>query len=400
MHNRYTQMRQRFDFHLAVVMFITALTACGKQQPPPPTAPEVTIVTLTPRTVSISEQLPGRTNAYRTAEVRPQVSGIVQKRLFTEGTDVKAGQQLLQIDPSSYKATLSVAQAALKRSEAKLTTAQLLENRYTSLMESHVVSKQDFDQATAARLQAEADVADARAQIESASINLRYTQVLSPISGRIGRAFVTEGALVTAQQQQALALVQQLDPMYVDISQSSTEILKLQRQFASGDLQKDANNQAEVTLTLADGSQYSQRGKLQFSEVSVDPSTGAVVLRAIFPNPKRELLPGMFVRAQLAQASKLAALLVPQRALTRSPRGEALVMLVDGESKVQERKVETSRVIGTDWLIDSGLSGGDRIVVDGLQKIKPGVTVRTVEAGNTPQANNAIPNSAPPAQQK
>ena len=381
---------------ICAVSLIAALSACNKQPPAPPMAPEVAVITLAPRTVGISEQLPGRTNAYRVAEVRPQVSGIVQKRLFTEGSEVRVDQQLFQIDPARYQASLDAAQAALKKTQAKLNTAHLLEDRYKALIESHVVSKQDFDQAVATRLQAEADVADAEAQVQTASINLRYTQVLSPIAGRIGRALVTEGALVTAQQTQSLALVQQLDPIYVDITQSSTELLALQKQLRNGEVQKDDNNQAAVILTLADGSEYGHQGKLQFSEVSVDPGTGSVVLRAIVPNPKRELLPGMFVRARLAQGNVRDALLVPQRALTRNPRGEALVMLVDSENKVQERKVETSRVIGSEWLIASGLSSGDRVIVDGLQKIKPGASVRTIEA-----ASAAASTSAPAtAQQK
>jgi membrane fusion protein, multidrug efflux system len=377
----------RKPLHLLAISVVVLLTACKQQSPAPPMATEVAVITMTPRTVSISEQLPGRTNAYRVAEVRPQVSGIIQKRFFAEGSEVRADQQLLQIDPARYQAALSAAQALLKKAQAKLNTARLLEDRYQALIATNVVSKQDFDQAIATKLQAEADVADAEAQLQTATINLRYTQVLSPIAGRIGRALVTEGALVTAQQTQALALVQQLDPIYVDITQSSTELLALQKQLSSGELQKEGRNQAEVILKLADGSDYSHRGKLQFSEVSVDPGTGSVVLRALFPNPKRELLPGMFVRAQLAQAIKQDALLVPQRALTRNPRGEALVMLVDAENKVQERKVETSRVIGSEWMINSGLAAGDRVIVDGLQKIRPGAVVRTVEAGNSSPNN-------------
>jgi membrane fusion protein, multidrug efflux system len=248
-------------------------------------------------------------------------------------------------------------------------------------MQVSAVSKQDFDEAIASRQQAEADVASAQAQVEAARINLVYTQVLAPINGRIGRALVTEGALITAEQEQPVALVQQLDPIYVDISQSSTEMLRLQRQLATGELQKDSQNQAEVTLTLEDGRVYSERGKLQFSELSVDPGTGAVVLRAIFPNPKRELLPGMFVRAELAQGTKRDALLVPQRGVTRNPRGDATVMVVGADNKVAERVVTAERVIDNEWLITQGLAAGDRVVVDGLQKIQPGVEVRAVVAG-------------------
>ncbi|MBX5463471.1 MAG: efflux RND transporter periplasmic adaptor subunit [Steroidobacteraceae bacterium] len=397
-----------------LVPAVLVLAGCGRAQPSAgaPPAPEVAVITLVPRTVSITDELPGRTTAYRVAEVRPQVSGIVQKRLFSEGGEVKAGEQLLQIDPATYRAALSSAQAALKRAEARLVSAKLLEERYAPLIEANAVSKQDYDDAVAARAQAEADVAAARAQVEAAEINLAYTKVLSPISGRIGRALVTEGALVTKEQTQPLALIQQLDPIYVDITQSSTEMLRLQRQLADGVLQRDAANQAEVSLTLEDGTVYPEKGKLQFSEVSVDPSTGAVVLRAIFPNPRRELLPGMFVRAQLTQGVRHDALLVPQRGVTRNQKGEATVMVVGDDNKVVERVVRADRVIGGDWLITEGLAPQERVVVDGLQKIRPGVEVRAVaavEKGASPgserspagtdarpaQASDAQPKSAP-----
>src|SRR5688572_13187748 len=280
-------MTERIDSRvLAAPLALLALgllSACGDSKPAgPQQATEVAVLTLAPRSVSITDELPGRTTAFRVAEVRPQVSGIVQRRLFTEGGEVRAGQQLLQIDPATYRAGLSAAEAALKRAEARLVAAKLLEERYTPLIAANAVSRQDFDDAVADHAEATAEVAAATAQVESARINVVYTQVLSPISGRIGRALVTEGALVMAGQSQPLALVQQLDPIYVDIAQSSAQILRLQRQLAEGVLQKDDKNQAEVVLTLEDGRQYSQRGKLQFSEVSVDPGTGAVVLRAIF----------------------------------------------------------------------------------------------------------------------
>jgi membrane fusion protein (multidrug efflux system) len=360
---------------------LALLAGCGENKPGnAQQATEVAVLTLAPRTVSITDELPGRTTAFRVAEVRPQVSGIVQKRFFTEGGEVRAGQQLLQIDPATYRAGLSSAEAALKRAEARLVAAKLLEERYTPLIAANAVSRQDFDDAVAAHAEATAEVAAAAAQVESARINVVYTQVLSPISGRIGRALVTEGALVTAGQAQPLALVQQLDPIYVDISQSSAQMLRLQRQLTDGVLQKDEQNQAEVILTLEDGRQYAERGKLQFSEVSVDPGTGAVVLRAIFPNPRRELLPGMFVRAQLTQGQRKEAIMVPQRGVTRNQRGEATVLVVDTENKVAERVVSADRVIDNEWLVTRGLAAGDRVVVDGLQKIRPGAVVRPVEA--------------------
>lgn len=373
---------------IAAASVLLLLVACGKEQGGPPPPPEVSVVTLAPRKVDITDQLPGRTTAFRVAEVRPQVTGIVQKRLFAEGTEVKSGQQLFQIDAGSYRAALSSAEAALKRAEAQAITAKLLEERYASLIAANAVSKQENDDAIAARARAEADVAAARADVASARINVVYTQVLSPINGRIGRTLVTEGALVTSGQQGPLATVQQLDPIYVDITQSSTEMLRLQKQFAIGDLVKAGDDQAEVGLTLEDGSVYPERGRLKVSEASVDPGTGSVVLRAVFPNPRRELLPGMFVRATLTRGTREQALLVPQRGVTRNQKGEATVLLVDADNKVSERVVTADRAIGSDWLITAGLAAGDRVIVEGLQKAKPGSAVKPVPAD--PAVNAAM----------
>src|SRR5688572_17569804 len=370
---------------IATLLAALLLTACGEKEAGAPPPPEVSVVTLKPRAVEITDQLPGRTTAFRVAEVRPQVTGIVQRRLFTEGAEVKAGEQLFQIDAGAYRAALSSAEAALKRAEAQAVTARLLEERYAPLIAANAVSKQENDEAIAARARAEADVAAARAQVDSARINLVYTQLLSPINGRIGRALVTEGALVTSGQAGPLATVQQLDPIYVDITQSSTELLRLQRQLANGELVKNDQNEAEVALTLEDGSAYAERGRLKVSEVSVDPSTGSVTLRAVFPNPRRELLPGMFVRTQLTRGTRQAALLVPQRGVAHNSRGEATVMLVDAENKVAERVVTADRAIAGEWLITAGLAAGDRVVLDGLQKIKPGEVVKP-----TPAAEQAL----------
>jgi len=366
---------------IAVVALTNALLGCSGAKAPagPQGPPEVGVITLATRSVGIVDELPGRTVAYRVAEVRPQVSGIVQKRLFAEGSDVRVGEQLYQIDPSSYTATLRSAEAALQRAQANREKAKLLQDRYGPLRENNLVSQQAYDDAVTGFSAAEADVAAAKAQVESARINVVYCQVLSPIAGRIGRSLVTEGALVTSQQSTPLALVQQLDPIYVDVTQSSVDMLKLQRALASGELQRDEKNEAEVSLTLEDGSDYGERGKLQFAEVSVDPSTGAVVLRALFPNPQRELLPGMFVRAQLTQAMKSEALLVPQRGVTRNQRGDAVVLVVGDDNHVAERMVTTARVIGNDWLIDAGLRAGERVILDGLQKVRPGTEVKPVE---------------------
>jgi membrane fusion protein, multidrug efflux system len=368
--------------------FIAALllVACGKNAGGPPPPPEVGVITLEPRAIAITDQLPGRTTAYRVAEVRPQVTGIVQKRLFAEGGEVKAGEQLFQIDAGSYRAALESAQAALMRAEAQAVSARLLEERYAPLIAANAVSKQENDDAIAARARADADVAAARAQVANARINVVYTQVLSPINGKIGRALVTEGALVTSNQESPLATVQQLDPIYVDIAQSSTEMLHLQRQLASGELVKNDNNEAEVGLTLEDGSVYGERGRLKVSEASVDPGTGSVVLRAVFPNPKRELLPGMFVRAQLTRGTRTAALLVPQRGVSRNAKGEATVMVVDKDNQVAERVVTTERAIDGEWLITAGLVAGERVVLDGLQKIKPGAPVKAVPVAGAANA--------------
>ena len=379
-------------FGLGLLAATALLAACTKDAGGPPPPPEVSVITLQPRSISITDQLPGRTTAFRVAEVRPQVTGIVKKRLFSEGGEVQAGQQLYQIDPGSYRATLNSAQAALQRAEAQAVSARLLQERYAPLIAANAVSKQENDEAISARARAEADVAAARAQVDNARINVVYTQVLSPITGRIGRALVTEGALVTSEQQSPLATVQQLDPIYVDITQSSTEMLRLQRQLASGELVKTDDNQAEVGLTLEDGTLYAERGKLKVSEVSVDPGTGSVVLRAVFPNPKRELLPGMFVRAQLTRGTRSAALLVPQRGVVRNPKGDATVLVVDKEDKVAEKVVTADRAINGEWLITAGLEAGERVIVDGLQKAKPGSQVKPVPAG---EANAAMQAGTP-----
>ena len=374
------------SFAMAFAMAITggvllALAGCGKTKSAAAVAvPEVGVITLAPRSTQIVDELAGRTVAYRIAEVRPQISGIVKQRLFTEGSEVRAGQPLFKIDDASYSVALRSAQAALQRAEAQQQSTRALRDRYDKLLATNLVSKQAYDDAVAGAATAEADIAAAQAQVAAAKINMVYTQVLAPISGRIGRALVTEGALVKSEQDASLAQVQQLDPIYVDISQSSVELLRLKSQLDSGQLQGDAKDQAEVKLTLEDGREYAETGKLQFSEVSVDPGTGAVLLRALFPNPRRELLPGMFVRARLTQAVKKDALLVPQRGVTRNQHGDAVVLVVGADDVIAERVVTTDRAIGNDWLITTGVAAGDRIVLDGLQKVRAGIKVRTVEA--------------------
>jgi membrane fusion protein (multidrug efflux system) len=373
----------------AAAAALLVLAGCGPDASGPPPPPEVGVITLAPRAIEIPDELPGRTTAFRVAEVRPQVTGIVERRLFTEGTEVKAGQQLFQIDDGSYRAALASAEAALQRAEADAVAARLLEERYAPLIAANAVSKQENDEAIAARTRAEADVASARAAVAAARINVVYTQVLAPISGRIGRALVTEGALVTSAQEGPLATVQQLDPIYVDIAQSSTDILRLQRQLESGQLVQDDKEGAEVALSLEDGGAYAERGRLRVSEASVDPSTGSVTLRAVFPNPRRELLPGMFVRARLSQGTRAGAILVPQRGIARTPAGTASALVVNAAGKVEERAVKADRAIGADWLVTAGLAAGDRVIVDGLQKVHPGAAVRAVPAAGAPDADVA-----------
>ncbi|KDD95153.1 efflux RND transporter periplasmic adaptor subunit [Bordetella bronchiseptica] len=367
---------------LSLAALTLTLAACGKEQQAAQEGgqPQVGVVTLKTQSVALSSELPGRTAAYRIAEVRPQVSGIVQKRLFTEGGEVAAGQQLYQIDPALYQAEVDSRRAALARVQAQLKTATLLVQRYKPLVDIRAVSRQAYDDAVAARDQASADVLAAKAALDTARINLVYTKVLAPIGGIIGRSNVTEGALVTANQSAAVAAVQQIDPIYVDVTQSSVQLLRLKSALDSGLLQREAGEQsARVTLTLEDGTQYDQDGKLQFSEVTVDPGTGSVLLRAVFPNPQRKLLPGMFVRARLAEGVASEGLLVPQRGVTRNQRGLPTALVVNAENKVELRTLKTDRAIGDQWLVSGGLAAGDRVIVEGLQSVRPGAEVKAAE---------------------
>jgi membrane fusion protein (multidrug efflux system) len=340
-----------------------------------------------PQRVALTTELAGRTSAYLIAEVRPQVGGIIQKRLFTEGSDVKAGEVLYQIDPAAYQAAYNSAKAALARAEAHLIPARLKAERYKELVKINAVSQQDYDDASAAHKLAEADVEAGKAVLETARINLAYTKVTAPISGRIGRSSVTNGALVTANQPAALAIVQQLSSMYVDVTQSSSELLRLKQNLASGVLKNNGATQARVKLLLEDGSAYPLPGTLKFSEVTVDQSTGSITLRAIFPNPKQILLPGMFVRAVLEEGVSEKAILVPQRGVTRNPAGNATVMLVGGEEKVEPRVIKVVRTVGDNWLVSEGLKAGDRVILEGLQKARPGTPVKAVPFGSKTEAN-------------
>jgi len=368
---------------VSAVALASVLSGCKKEEAAAPAAapaPQVGVVTLKTQSYTLVSDLPGRTTAFRVAEVRPQVNGIILKRLFTEGTEVKAGQQLYQIDPSVYEATQASA-------EASLASAKSLADRYKQLINEQAVSRQEYDNARSTALQAEAT-------LRSAQINLRYTKVMAPISGRIGRSAVTEGALVSNGQTTAMATIQQLDPIYVDVTQSSTELLKLRRDLESGKLQKAGNNAAKVKLTLEDGTTYGQEGTLEFSEVSVDETTGSVTLRAKFPNPDHTLLPGMFVHAKLDGGVNNNAILAPQQGVTRDLKGTPTALVVNKDNKVELRELVADRTAGHSWVIEKGLSAGDRVITEGLQYVKPGATVQVKDATNVAPDGSTAPAAA------
>ncbi|EEG5673204.1 multidrug efflux RND transporter periplasmic adaptor subunit AcrA [Salmonella enterica] len=377
---------------LAVVLMLSgslALTGCDDKQDQQggQQMPEVGVVTLKTEPLQITTELPGRTVAYRIAEVRPQVSGIILKRNFVEGSDIEAGVSLYQIDPATYQATYDSAKGDLAKAQAAANIAELTVKRYQKLLGTQYISKQEYDQALADAQQATAAVVAAKAAVETARINLAYTKVTSPISGRIGKSSVTEGALVQNGQASALATVQQLDPIYVDVTQSSNDFLRLKQELANGSL-KQENGKAKVDLVTSDGIKFPQSGTLEFSDVTVDQTTGSITLRAIFPNPDHTLLPGMFVRARLQEGTKPTALLVPQQGVTRTPRSDATVLVVGADNKVETRQIVASQAIGDKWLVTDGLKAGDRVVVSGLQKVRPGaqVKVQEITADNKQQA--------------
>ena len=359
--------------HAALIPLFATLAllgACSEQETAqaPQAIPQVGVVTVDAEHFVMTTELPGRTKAFRMAEVRPQVNGIIQKRLFEEGSEVKAGQQLYQIDAAVYE-------AALQSAEATRLSAGTLAERYAVLVKDRAVSQQAYDEARAAKLQADA-------ALERARIDLRYTKVSAPIAGLIGRSAVTEGALVSNGQAQPLETIQQLDPIYVDITQPTRDLLAMRRDLASGRLEKAGDNAARALLKLEDGSQYEHEGRLEFSEVSVDESTGSVTLRAVFPNPDRILLPGMFVHAQLVAGARSNAILVPQQGVSRTPRGEAVAMLVTAENKVEQRIIQTDRTVGNRWLVSDGLKVGDQLITEGLHMVQPGMQVEPVPAAN------------------
>lgn len=350
------------------------------QQAHAPT-PQVTVHVVNNAPLSITTELPGRTSAFRVAEVRPQVSGIILKRHFIEGSDVQAGESLYQIDPATYQAAYDSAKGDESKAQAAAAIAHLTVKRYVPLLGTKYISQQDYDQAVATARQADADVMAAKAAVESARINLAYTKVTSPITGRIGKSSVTEGALVTNGQSDAMATVQQLDPIYVDVTQSSSDFMRLKQESL-----QHGGEAKSVQSLMENGQAYSLKGTLQFSDVTVDESTGSITLRAIFPNPQHTLLPGMFVRARIDEGVNPNAMLVPQQGVTRTPRGDATVLLVNDKNQVEMRNVVASQAIGDQWLITSGLKSGDKVIVSGLQKVHPGATVKAEEETAVPAA--------------
>ena len=362
---------------LAALLCGLALTGCKGKTAAPPSVPEVATVTVARQQVLLTTELPGRTSPYLIAEIRPQVNGLIQKRLFTEGSDVVAGQAIYQIDPAPFQATLD-------RAKANLPALLLRAERYKEALADKAVSQQEFDDADAALKQA-------AAELETARINLNYAHVVSPIAGRIGKSTVTDGAIVTAYQPVALATVQQLDPIYVDVPQSTTELLRLRHRLEDGRLIRDGNNQNAVQLILDDGTKYPMEGTLQFRDVSVDPTTGSVILRAVFPNPNGVLLPGMFVRAVVKEGVNEQAILIPQQAVSRDPKGNPFTLIVNASGKVEQRMLGLDRAIGDQWLVLTGLASGDRVIVEGMQKVRPGAAVKEVsfDAGRKQGAQSA-----------
>lgn len=360
----------------SLIISALLLTGCdnsGDQQAQPQ-APQVSVHVVHSEPLSVTTELPGRTSAFRVAEVRPQVSGIILKRNFVEGSDIKAGESLYQIDPATYQAAWNSAKGDEAKAEAAAAIAHLTVKRYVPLLGTQYISQQEYDQAVATARQADADVVAAKAAVENARINLAYTKVTSPIDGRIGKSSVTEGALVTNGQADAMATVQQLDPIYVDVTESSNDFMRLKQES----LQRGDDSKS-VQLIMENGQPYSLKGSLQFSDVTVDESTGSITLRAVFPNPQHTLLPGMFVRARIDEGVNPQAILVPQQGVTRTPRGDATVLIVNAQNQVENREVTAAQAIGDKWLITSGLQNGDKVIVSGLQKVRPGVTVKATE---------------------
>lgn len=391
--------RSRLFGYLGTVTAGVLVAACGKKPAPPPAPgpPQVSVMQLRPQSVVLRTELPGRTTPYMVSEIRPQIGGLVKTKQFREGSNVKAGDLLYVIEPAAFQASVANAQATLNRAEASLVSTRLRSDRYRELLTIQAVSKQDADDADAALGQGQADVSAARAMLETQRINLAWTRITAPISGRIGRSTVTQGALVGANQATALATVQRLDPIYVDMTQSSDTFLRLKRELVAGTLATDGANVAKVSLLLADGTPYRLKGVLQFSDVTVDTGSNAVTLRAVFPNPRNELLPGLYVRAVIEEGVKPAALLVPQPAVARNDAGKPIAYVLTADSKLEQRTLVTDRAIGNQWLVASGLKAGEQVVVEGLQGAKAGVTVKVVAAAaSAASAGGASTAARPP----
>ncbi len=377
---------------LSGVLLLSGCDGCKKPQSAALT-PEVAVVTIQPQRLVLTTELPGRTAAYRVADITPRVSGLILKRFFREGANVNAGELLYQIDPAPFEAALETVQASLARAEANVTALQLRVNRFKELLPDRAVSQQEYDDALSAVNQAKAEVESLKAQIKTARINLGYTRITAPISGRIGRSSVTEGAVVSAYQPVALATIQQLDPVYVDVPQSTGDLLRLKNLMKGGGLSQNGAGQRKVELILDDGTTYQHQGALQFRDVTVDPTTGSVILRIVFSNPQGVLLPGMFVRAVVKEGVNQRALLVSQQAVSRDPKGNSLVFIVDKDGVVQQRMLTVDRAIGDTWLVLSGIVSGERVIVEGMQKVRPGVKVKAITFEKSSESNSAEHNA-------
>ena len=386
---------------IALSISLSILQAgCGRPHgpggPPQGGTPEVGVVTVQPERVVLTTELPGRVSAYLVSEVRPQVSGLILKRLFTEGQVVRAGDVLYEIDPAMYKAAYDQAKAAVAMAEANLPAIRSRAERFEGLLEIHAVGQQEYDDASAALKQAEAALAAAKAAAETARINLSYTPVKAPISGRIGKSGITVGALVTAHQPVSLATIQTLDPVYVDLTQSTTELFRLRRRLQNGVLDHPGEAQNEVELILEDDTPYPMKGAFRFRDVTVDPSTGSVILRVVFPNPDRILLPGMFVRARVKEGVKEEAILIPQQGVSRDPKGKPFALVVNASGEAEMRRLELDRAIGDKWLVSTGLAPGDRLIVEGIQRVRPSMAVEVVPFSED-EARPTAPDDTPPS---
>lgn len=378
--------------HAAVVGVLIGLSGCDQKASTPEMPPQsVQVQVMKKQSVAVHTTLPGRTDAFEIAQVRPQVTGVIEKRLFREGADVVVGQQLYQIDPSRYKAVYDTARGQLAEAQAAEVTARAKLNRYRGLVQSHAISQQDYDDAVAAEKEAQGRILNAQGQVESAQVNLGYTKMYAPISGRISRTLITVGALVTANQTDNMAIITRLDPIYVDVNLPAITLLRLKRELAEGRIQRQEDGKVPVTVTLEDGSVYEHTGQMALSEVNVDTATATVIVRAIMPNPDKLLLPGMYVHAQLDEGTDPAALMVPQDAVIRNTHGDPQVWVVKPDNTVDLRQITTGQTVGTSWIVTSGLKEGERIVVEGLQKVMPGAKVDPHEETPQPAANAASP---------